>query len=103
MNQKSLQILINLCYERCSNCEIKGDSTNNNCNNCLKDENNKYICHFIYNKTGRCPSEKEKPLNTYLNTINNTNELCYGRCYRCDRFPECKVCLKDGEKISFNS
>ena len=86
-----------LCYERCASCDIKGDSKNNNCNECAKDENNKYIYHFIYNETGRCLSEEERPLNTYLNIINNTYELCYGRCYRCDRYPECKICLKDEE------
>ena len=35
------------CYERCSLCDEGGDEFNNNCKECLKDENNFYIYHFI--------------------------------------------------------
>ena len=89
-----------LCYERCSSCDIKGNDINNNCNECAKDENNTYMYHFIHNKRGKCLSETERPLNTYLNTTTNTYELCYERCDRCESYPECSSCLKD-EKNNF--
>ena len=84
-----------LCYDRCSSCNEKGDKDNNNCNECLKDNNNNYIYHFIHDKKGKCLSDEERPLNTYLDKENNTYRLCYGRCNRCDSYPECKECLKD--------
>ena len=30
------------CYERCRRCNLKGDRTNNNCDECAKDNNGKY-------------------------------------------------------------
>ena len=99
MNQKSLQILINLCYERCSNCEIKGDSTNNNCKDCLKDENNSYLYRFVCNEKGQCLNKKEKLSNTYLNVDTNIYELCYEICTSCNikgnsTNNNCNECLK---------
>ena len=55
-----------LCYERCSSCDKGGDSTNNNCDECAKDENNNYLYHFLHDEEGKCISESEKPLNTFL-------------------------------------
>ena len=84
-----------LCYERCSSCDIGGNDTKNNCNECAKDGNGNYLYHFLHDEKGKCLSENERPSNTYLNIETNTYELCYGRCDRCDSYPECKVCLKD--------
>ena len=84
-----------LCFERCSSCDIGGNNTNNNCKECAKDSNNTFLYYFVYNKPKQCITEKEKPLNTYLDTEINTYKLCYERCDRCDSYPECKVCLKD--------
>ena len=58
-------ITYKLCYDRCSSCDKGGNQSNNNCNECLKDNNN-YIFHFLHDEKGRCISEAEKPLNTYL-------------------------------------
>ena len=68
------------CYDRCSSCDKKGDDSNNNCNECLKDENNNYIYHFLHDEKGKCISEEEKPANTYLDLETNTYELCYEKC-----------------------
>ena len=84
-----------LCYERCSSCDIGGNDTNNNCNECAKDVNDTYLYHFLHDEKGKCINETERPLNTYLNTENNTYELCYGRCGRCDSYPGCQECIKD--------
>ena len=89
-----------LCYEKCSLCEEKGDNLNNNCKDCLKDENNNYIYHFVYNQGGKCISDNEKPSNTFLNKQSNTYELCYERCSSCEEKGNnlnnnCKECLKD--------
>ncbi len=83
------------CYERCSSCKEKGDNINNNCEDCLKDENNNYIYHFIYNEKGKCINENEKPTNTYLDKNINTYLKCYERCESCDSYQDCKECLKD--------
>ena len=90
----------NLCYERCSLCDEKGNNLNNNCKDCLKNENNDYIYHFVYNQEGKCISDNEKPSNSYLNKQSNTYELCYERCSSCDEKGNnlnnnCKECLKD--------
>ena len=79
-----------LCYDRCEKCDGFPE-----CKECLKDESNNFIYHFVYNEKGKCISENEKPSNTYLNLETNTFELCYDRCEKCDGFPECKECLKD--------
>ena len=84
-----------LCYERCSLCDKGGNKNNNNCQECLKDANNNYLYHFLYNETGRCLNEFEKPSNTYLNNENNTYLLCHGSCSLCESYQECKECLKD--------
>ena len=84
------------CYESCSSCNNGGNESNNNCKDCLKDNNNNYIYHFIYNEPGKCLSDEERPLNTYLNKENNTYMICSERCNRCENYPECKECLKDG-------
>ena len=73
----------------------KGDKDNNNCNECLKDVNNNYLYHFIYNEKRKCLKDNERPSNTYLNKENNTYLLCYKRCSRCESYPECKECFKD--------
>ena len=49
------------CYYRCSSCDKKGDESNNNCNECLKDKNGNYIYHFLHDEKGKCISEDEKP------------------------------------------
>ena len=54
-----------LCYERCSTCDLKGNATNNNSKECLRDENNTFLFHFVYNRKGLCLNESEKPSNTY--------------------------------------
>ena len=73
-----------LCYQKCSICEEKGDNINNNCKECLKDENNNYIYHFVFNEEGKCIDDKEKPFNTYLDKKTNTYKLCYERCSLCE-------------------
>ena len=87
------------CYEKCSLCDERGDESNNNCRECLKDGNNFYIYHFIYNETGRCLSESDKPSNTYLDLETNTYRKCYERCSLCDEGGDesnnnCRECLK---------
>ena len=89
-----------LCYEKCSTCDEKGDITNNNCKECLKDESNNYIYHFIYDKKGKCVNELERPLNSYLDKEDNTFKLCFERCSLCDRYGNefnnnCNECAKD--------
>ena len=84
------------CYERCSTCNKKGNQSSNNCEDCLKDKNNNYLYHFIYNEEGKCLSDDERPSKTYLDTATNTYRQCYEKCNRCENFPECKECLKDG-------
>ena len=64
------------CYETCGICSKGGNSINNNCDECLKDNNGNYLYHFIYNHTGQCISEKEKPNNLFLNDTSNTYILC---------------------------
>ena len=71
------------CYDRCSSCDIKGDDSNNNCNECLKDENNNYIYHFIYNDKGKCLRDDEKPSNLNLDLKDNTYKLTYEICLPC--------------------
>ena len=61
----------------------------------MKDENNNYIYHFIYNEKGKCINENEKPTNTYLDKNINTYLKCYERCESCDSYQDCKECLKD--------
>ena len=107
MKLKNLQIYLDLedntykkCYDRCSSCDKKGDDSNNNCIDCLKDENNTYLFHFLYNDTGRCINEDEKPSNTYLDLEDNTYKLCYERCSSCNKKGDkeknnCEECLKD--------
>ena len=77
------------CYETCGICSKGGNRINNNCEECLKDDNGNYLYHFIYNQTGQCISEKEKPNNLFLNDTNNTYILCPsgsiisdGACYQ---------------------
>ena len=65
-----------LCYDRCSSCTAKGDKSANNCKECLKDKNNNYIYHFVYNETGKCITDDEKPSNTYFDKESNTFKLC---------------------------
>ena len=84
-----------LCYDRCSSCSAKGNKSANNCKECLKDKNNNYIYHFVYNETGKCITDDEKPSNTYFDKESNTFKLCSGTCNSCESFAECKECLKD--------
>ena len=89
-----------LCYERCFLCNKHGNESNNNCNECIKDENNTYLYHFVYNEEGKCINEAEKPSNTYLDLESNTYKACYERCSSCDKngsqsTNNCKDCLKD--------
>ena len=65
------------CYDRCSSCDKRGNESNNNCNECLKDENNSYIYHFTYNDKGKCITDNEKPSHTYLDLNDNTFKLSY--------------------------
>jgi hypothetical protein len=88
------------CYESCSTCEKAGDNSNNNCKECLKDNNNNFIYHFIYNEEGKCINSDEKPSNTYLDDQSNTYKLCYERCSTCDKEGDnsnhnCNECLKN--------
>ena len=84
-----------LCYEKCSSCDEKGNDLNNNCQECLKNEKNEYLYHFIYYENGKCISSKEKPSNTYLDAKSNTFLKCYERCQSCESYPDCKECLKN--------
>ena len=82
------------CYERCYSCNEKGTANEHNCNKCEESY------HFIYNETGKCISESEKPSNTYLDTNNNVYRLWYERCSTCDKGGDesnnnCKDCAKD--------
>ena len=45
--------------------DLKGNATNNNSKECLRDENNTFLFHFVYNRKGLCLNESEKPSNTY--------------------------------------
>lgn len=97
-----------LCYEKCNSFSQKSDIVNNNCGECLTDDNNNYLYHFVYNKKGQCLNEKEEPSNTYLNTDTNTYKLCYERCVSCDikgvsTNDNCNECAKDekGYLLSF--
>ena len=88
------------CFDRCSTCDEDGDILNNNCKECLKDDNNNYLYYFIYSKKGKCIKPEEKPSNTYLNIKTNTYEKCFDRCSTCDEGGDilnnnCKECLKD--------
>ena len=89
-----------LCYESCSKCSKGGDDNKNNYDDCIKDINDNYIYHFIYNETGKCISESEKPSNTYFDEANNIFKKCYDRCSTCVKGGDkstnnCKECLKD--------
>ena len=55
------------CFDKYSACDEAGDILNNNCKECLKDDNNNYLYHFIYNEKGKCIKPEEKPSNIYLN------------------------------------
>ena len=92
------------CYDRCSLCDKRGDESSNNCKECLKDTNNNYLYHFIYNEEGRCLNESEKPPDTYLDSETNTYKKCYERCSSCDEGGDesknnCKECLKDENRF----
>ena len=82
------------CYERCYSCYSKSTANEHNCNKC----ETQY--HFIYNETGKCINETEKPSNTYLDNITNTYRLCYERCSTCDKDGDiynnnCKDCARN--------
>ena len=64
------------CFDRCSTCDEAGDILNNNCKECLKDDNNNYLYHFIYNEKGKCISEDKKEGLLYLDNKDNTYKLC---------------------------
>ena len=90
------------CYERCRKCSLKGDISNNNCDECAIDDNDKYIYHFLENAKGKCITEKEKPSNTYFDSDDNTFKYCFNRCALCDVKGDkdnnnCKECAKDSD------
>ena len=64
------------CYERCGACTKGGDAENNNCDECAKDGDGRYLYHFVHNKAGQCISESEKPENVFLNETDNTYTTC---------------------------
>ena len=63
------------CYERCSTCDEAVNITNNNCNQCLKDDNNNYIYHFVYIEKGKCVASSEIVDFVYLDINDNTYKL----------------------------
>ena len=77
------------CYNRCSLCNKGGDEFDNNCKECLKDDNNNYLYHFIYNEKGRCLNESERPSDTYLDLDDNTYKLNYERYFPCIKNNNC--------------
>ena len=58
------------CYNRCFSCNEKGTENEHNCNKCEEPY------HFIYNETGKCISEAEKPSNLCLDNTTNTYIIC---------------------------
>ena len=96
-----------LCYERCGSCSQIGDISNNNCDECVKDNGN-YIFHFLENENGKCINESERPSNTYLDFSDNTYKYCFERCSLCNEGGSesnnnCKECLKDeNNKLSLS-
>ena len=65
----------------------------------MKDENDNYIYHFVYNETGRCLSYNEIRSDTYIDSKTNTYKKCYERCFSCDKGGDesnhnCNECLK---------
>ena len=82
------------CYKNCYGCYENSNETNHNCKNCIDGY------HFIYNETGKCINNEEKPSDTYLDIESNTYKKCYERCSSCDEYGDninnnCKECLKD--------
>ena len=65
------------CYDSCLTCSKGGTSTDNNCDECLPNY------HFIYNKTGQCISENNKPDDTYYDEEDKTYKKCYEKCSKC--------------------
>ncbi len=77
------------CFETCGSCSKAGDANNNNCDDCLKDEDGKYLYHFVSTKPGQCIPESEKPNEFFLNETDNTFTSCPsgwtytdGACYQ---------------------
>jgi hypothetical protein len=77
------------CFETCGSCSKAGNANENNCDDCKKDENGKYLYHFISTKPGQCISESDKPDNLFLNESDNTYTSCPegwtyqdGACYQ---------------------
>ena len=77
------------CYKTCQTCNGNNNRNSHNCITCIDDY------HFIYNEPGKCISSDEKPLNTYLDTENNTYRQCSDRCHTCDNAENCTECYKD--------
>ena len=89
-----------LCFGRCNRCSQIGDTDNNNCDECEKNDNGNYKYHFLENDNGNCIDEGEKPSNTYFDSDDNTYKYCYKRCSLCDKGGDasannCNECLKD--------
>ena len=98
------------CYERCATCSKAGTESKHNCDTCAKDSSGKYY-HFIYNQTGQCISESEKPENTILDENSNTYIKCGNGCAKCDStkclscssgfhfiYNQSGVCIREDEK-----
>jgi len=65
------------CYDSCLSCTKGGTDSNNNCVNC------KEHYHFIYNLTGQCISENNRPDDTYYDEEEDTYKKCYEKCSKC--------------------
>ena len=65
------------CYDSCLTCSKGGTSTDNNCDKCISNY------HYIYNKTGQCISENNKPDDTYYDEKDDTYKKCYEKCSKC--------------------
>ena len=89
------------CYQTCDTCNAYSSESSHECKTC----NTGY--HFIYNETGKCITQDEKPNNTYLNENNNTYCKCHDRCYSCDQGQSetntnCKECYKENDKYMYH-
>ena len=80
------------CYDKCSECEHKGNKTSQNCSGCVEGY------HFIYNLPGVCIPDGSQPDDTYLD--NDTYKPCYERCEKCSKAGDstnhnCDMCKQD--------